>query len=419
MNTTLFYNQGYNDQLEKLGATMPGFVRALGAKTKTLLYGNKPSAPTMTPTAPTAQAPGRPQGLLSNLGAKAKTFYYGQKPSAPTQTVPTPQEHGYTKARDLFYNKKDVGFGKGMYGPADMGSRAMQAKFQKRLLEVPAGMSASGIPLPSGKELAERSRAALEQAKKIYADQGKPLPSMPRNMQRAYANINQKVRMKGIYDSPNQEAAAAKQPFFDDWGSVAPKNTQSGWVNQPGNNMPTMQPSMATAPTKLGSITLLAYEQTLDALGITGETKEAFVRALGRKVSDTWQKVKGRSPEFISKRRDILNQAKEKGEQDLLEKLKVKKGLKKAPTPPGTKAPEAPTASKTEGPVGVEAPKTPETPEEPSAFAGAKKWWQSRSPLAKAGLGIAAASPIAYGLYQMGGDEYTPQNINPVYPHQQ
>lgn len=358
------YKLGYDQALEKLA--IPNFLSSLGKG-------------------------------LQNLGTKAKNTYFGRTPTVTTgsQVSATPQTHGYTKAKDLFYQNKDVGFGKGQFGPHDMGSRQAQMKFQKKLLDVPAGMSASGIPLPSGKELAQRSREALEQAKKIYTDQGKTLQTMPRNMQRAFAQANQPVRMRGIYDSPNQAAAAAKQPFFDDWGTVAPKATlpqpQQPWVNQKGNEM----------PTKMGS---LAYSQTLTSLGID---KEAFVRALGRKISDTWQKAKGRSPEFIKERRNILTQAKDKGEKDMLEKLKVKKGLKEGP----------PAEASAPAPTTPAAPASKETGE-PSLTQPLKDWWGKRSPLAKAGIGTALAAPLAYGLYHMGGNEYTPQNIDPVYPYQ-
>lgn len=367
------YEAGYNEQLEKLGLAMPGF--------------------------------------LKNLGTKAKSMYFG-KPSVATAPTPpalstTQTSSNYTKAKDLFYNKKDVGFGKGQFGPVDMGSRGAQMDFQKKLMAVPAGTSSSGMPLPSGKEMHEKSQQALKQIQEMRTAKGqRPLQSQSREGQKEFASFNQKQRMKGImgaHDAP----ATPQSGFFDDWGSVAPQSQTvpgKGWVNQPGNNMPTMQPSMVNAPTKVG------YDQTLTALGIQGTTKEAFLEGVARKAGDLFQRAKGRSQGFVSQRRSILDQAKKKGEKDTLEALKVKKGLKEAPTP--TPTPEAPTPEslKTETPESVEG--------EPSIMDGIKNWWGKRSPIAKAGIGAAAAAPIAYGLYQLGGDEHTPQNIDPVYPHQ-
>jgi hypothetical protein len=368
------YETGYNEQLEKLGLAMPGF--------------------------------------LKNLGTKAKSMYFG-KPNvatAPAGAAPMATSSNYTKAKDLFYNKKDVGFGKGNFGPVDMGSRGAQMDFQKKLMAVPAGTSASGMPLPSGKEMHEKSQQALKQIQDMRAAKGqRPLQSQSREGQKEFSAYNQQQRMKGIMNAHNAPVPTRQSGYFDDWGSVAPTQTtvppRSGWVNQPGNNMPTMQPSMVNAPTKVG------YDQTLTALGIQGTTKQAFLEGVARKAGDAWQKFKGRSPGFVSQRRTILDQAKKKGEKDTLEALKVKKGLKEAPAP--TPEPEAPTT----------APETPQSSEQepyegPTAWEGVKRWWGDRSPVAKAGIGLAAAAPIAYGLHHMGGEPSMPQNIDPVYPNQ-
>lgn len=140
------------------------------------------------------------------------------------------------------------------------------------------------------------------------------------------------------------------------------------------------------------------YSDTLEALGLQ---KEAFFGGAGKRVGDFIQKIRGRSPAFIQERRQILDNAAQLKEHKMLNELSQRHGITQssAPTPAATATPApAPTA-----------------PEEPGMFSKAREWWGKRSTPVKAGLGLAVAAPIGYGLWNQGGDPSYPPPPAPIY----
>jgi hypothetical protein len=149
----------------------------------------------------------------------------------------------------------------------------------------------------------------------------------------------------------------------------------------------------------------LGYNDVLESLHL----KEAgFFMNMAGKARDLGSRATGSSKGFVQARRGAINEgraavqgAKEtsalgatKGKYE----QKVQQIQSKATPPTAPPAPAAPAAA------------TPpaEPPKEPGMLDKAKGWWGKQSTPVKAGIGTAVAAPVAYGLWNQGGDPSYP-----------
>jgi hypothetical protein len=168
------YTQGYQDQLEKLGLAMPGF--------------------------------------MSRIGTGAKNLYNNARYSA-------------AKVKNLGFNeaKKDTGFGPGNFGPVDS-SHLEHAMMYNKLNKIPATTGRSGILAPSGADMNQRIKDSYQQLRRIHEAKGTPLRVRPESELRAESDVRREFALHGGFNAPMTPKSHSFS-HYDDWGSVAPNNS--------------------------------------------------------------------------------------------------------------------------------------------------------------------------------------------------
>lgn len=398
MEATTYFDQGYEDQLEKLGFNIKGMASSVG---NFLRY----------------QVGGRARQFGQNVRDEAKGLL--NRPVHPKQ-----------------YSS--------IAGDAGMAPKQLQSA----LTTDKAGVGTSGISHLSGAGLEQRVSGALKDMdmRKARGDELFKRTYIPRN--------HSALKVPGEY----RPAPRTVKPFPGVQPLPQLPVTQAGWRKPPQaaqqhsavmpfrptavSQPPPMAVNQDMLSTRVASeVDMNYYEQGYaDQMVQLGLYKDAGIKELAGKARDIGSRALGKSKETVVARRAAINSGRKAvtGARDAKElegintKFKTKVDeIKGTPKPTGNEyvpppeiqaildkhKPGAATAAAS-APPPITPPAGTEA-EGPGNWEKFKGWWGQRAPWQQVGMGAAVAAPVAAGLYMAGKDNppslaqqqmgYTPQ----------
>jgi len=413
MEATTYFDQGYEDQLEKLGFNVKGMASSVGNFFKT-------------------QVGGRARQFGQNVRDETKGLL--NRPVHPKQYSVL---SGDTTSPELMRSALTTDTaGAGTSGIRHLSGAGLEQRVSGALKDM-------DMRKARGDELFKRTYIPRNHSALKVSGEYRPAPRTVRPYPGAQPLSQQPVTQKGWVNPPPGQAPQVG------WRNPPPGQVQHSAVmpfrptavSQPPPQMAVNQDMLSTRVAS--EVDMNYYEQGYaDRLVQLGLYKDAGLKDLAGKVRDLGSRALGKSKATVAARRANITSGRqavtaakdEKMLQGVRDKYKTKvdeikgtqpsSGEKYTPPPelqelldkykPGTTTPPGPTP-----PPAIPTPPAGTEAEGPGNWEKFKGWWGERKPWQQVGMGAAVAAPVAAGLYMAGKDNppslaqqqmgYTPQ----------